>query len=198
MLTKAERTTQYILETVAPYFNKHGYTGTSISDVTKATGLSKGAIYGNFDSKEHLALEAFNYNIRRAMSILRDRMDMDAPSLSKLFSVTNFFRQYYDSEKLYGGCPMLNVGVDSMNHNSALHKRAVQVMKKLVKGIEVMIDQGKSEGSIKHNINSDLYANKIYGQIQGSIFMANMLNSPIHMQEMMNHIDRMIESEMMN
>ena len=198
MLTKAEKTTQYILETVAPYFNRHGYTGTSLSDVTKATGLSKGAIYGNFESKEHLAIEAFNYNIRRAMSILRDHMDMDAPGLSKLFAVTNFFRNYYYKEKEYGGCPMINVGVDSMNHNGILYTRVIEVMNKLVKGICDMIDQGKREGKISTEIDSMLYANKIYAQIQGANFMAQMTQDSAHIQEMMNHVDRMIENEMMN
>ncbi len=197
MLTKAEKTTQYILETVAPYFNKHGYTGTSLSDVTKATGLSKGAIYGNFESKEHLALEAFNYNIRRAMGILRDHMDMDAPGLSKLFAVTNFYRHYYYREKEMGGCPMLNMGVDSMNHNSILYQRVVDVMNKLVQAIAELIDQAKSEGKIRKEIDSLVYANKIYAQIQGAIFMANMLNDDTQMKEMMNHIDRMIERELM-
>ncbi len=197
MLTKAEKTTQYILETVAPYFNKHGYTGTSISDVMKATGLSKGAIYGNFESKEHLAIEAFNFNVRRAMSILSNHMDMDAPGLAKLFAVTNFFRHYYIQEREFGGCPMMNVGVDSMNHNGALFTRVLDVMNKLIRSIADMIDEAKNEGDIKQEIDSMKYANKIYAQIQGSIFMANMMCNEDHMNEMMNHIDRMIKNEMM-
>ncbi len=44
MLTKAEITTQFIIDTVAPVFNKFGYAGTSMSDITKATGLTKGAV----------------------------------------------------------------------------------------------------------------------------------------------------------
>ena len=62
MTTKAERTTAFIIETVAPIFNKHGYIGTSMSDLTEATGLTKGALYGNFENKEALALAAFEYN----------------------------------------------------------------------------------------------------------------------------------------
>ena len=62
--TKAEKTSQYIVETTAPLFNKNGYTGTSLSDITDTTGLTKGAIYGNFKNKEELALEAFNFNVK--------------------------------------------------------------------------------------------------------------------------------------
>jgi len=38
MITKAEKTAAFIVETVAPIFNKNGYAATSISDITKATG----------------------------------------------------------------------------------------------------------------------------------------------------------------
>jgi len=55
MPTKAERTSAFIIERVAPVFNKHGYIGTSMSDLTEATGLTKGALYGNFENKEALA-----------------------------------------------------------------------------------------------------------------------------------------------
>ena len=48
MLTKAKRTRSYIISKVAPIFNKKGYSATSLIDMTSATGLTKGSIYGNF------------------------------------------------------------------------------------------------------------------------------------------------------
>jgi TetR/AcrR family transcriptional repressor of nem operon len=41
MLSKSERTKQFIIEKTAPVFNKKGFAGTSISDLTDATGLTK-------------------------------------------------------------------------------------------------------------------------------------------------------------
>ena len=51
MISKSEKTTKYIIETVAPIFNQKGYAVASMSDLTAATGLTKGAIYGNFKNK---------------------------------------------------------------------------------------------------------------------------------------------------
>ena len=42
---KAERTKIFIAEKTAPLFNQKGYAGTSLNDMTDATGLTKGAIY---------------------------------------------------------------------------------------------------------------------------------------------------------
>ena len=63
MLTKSEKTTKYIIETVAPIFNKKGYEATSMKDITSATSLTKGAIYGNFKNKEAIAISAFKENV---------------------------------------------------------------------------------------------------------------------------------------
>ena len=55
MLSKAERTKQFIVEKAAAVFNEKGYAGTSMNDLTIATGLTKGSIYGNFENKDDIA-----------------------------------------------------------------------------------------------------------------------------------------------
>ncbi len=51
-LSKSEKTKAFIIEKAAPVFNTKGYAGTSLSDLTAATGLTKGAIYGHFENKD--------------------------------------------------------------------------------------------------------------------------------------------------
>ena len=55
------QTRQRIVELAAPVFNRQGYVGASMRDLTGATGLEKGGIYNHFGSKEQLALEAYDY-----------------------------------------------------------------------------------------------------------------------------------------
>jgi AcrR family transcriptional regulator len=43
-------------------FNTKGYNSTSLSDITQATGLTKGSIYGNFENKDQVAIEVYKYN----------------------------------------------------------------------------------------------------------------------------------------
>ena len=50
-MSKADRTKAFITEKTAAIFNKKGYAGTSLTDMTGATGLTKGSIYGNFEDK---------------------------------------------------------------------------------------------------------------------------------------------------
>jgi len=64
-MSKAEKTRQFIIEKTAPIFNKKGYAATSLADITEATGLTKGSIYGNFENKEEVVIEALRYNVSK-------------------------------------------------------------------------------------------------------------------------------------
>ena len=51
---------QKILKSATKTFAKKGYNGTSVSSIMKAAGLTGGALYCHFKTKEHLAREIIN------------------------------------------------------------------------------------------------------------------------------------------
>ena len=196
LITKAERTTQSILATVSPIFNKKGYSGTSMSDITKATGLTKGAIYGNFINKEALALAAFNYNVKYVLDKIRAILtDIESP-LAKLFAITNFFRNYYKHNINIGGCPIINVGIDANNTNPELFERVQYVVSKLQTSISKTIATGIEQGEIKNTIDAKKYGGRIYSMIEGAVFTSNIMKNDSNLLDMMNHVDKMIQTEM--
>jgi TetR/AcrR family transcriptional regulator, transcriptional repressor for nem operon len=54
MPRKATDTKERIVHTATNLFSSHGYTATAIDDVISAVGITKGAFYHYFNSKEHL------------------------------------------------------------------------------------------------------------------------------------------------
>lgn len=196
ILSKAERTSNYILETVAPYFNKHGYTATSMSDITKATGLTKGAIYGNFQSKEVLSLKAFEYNIKRVLDELRAYTQKARTPLEKLYALTDFYRHYHDYTSNLGGCPILNVGVDANNNNPLLLKKVKEVIRELQDKMTYLIEKGIESGQLRPDIDALLYSRRIFSLMEGSIFMSLTMQTKSYLNDMMDFIDQMITNEM--
>lgn len=196
MATKAEITTQYIIEKVAPVFNKLGYVGTSMSDLTKVTGLTKGAIYGNFDNKEHLAIEVFNYTIRRIVWKVADEMNKETSAPDKIRAMTRFYREYYVKTLEFGGCPLLNVGVDTNNMNPKLHERVTTVLVKLQNNMADIIRQGVQEGDFRKDLDPQQVGARFISHIQGAIFTSVMMKDPDHILDMMNFLDELVEREM--
>src|SRR5688572_3708282 len=95
-MNKAQRTRQLIVEKTAPVFNVKGYAGTSLSDMTEATGLTKGSVYGNFANKEEVALAAFDHNWRQAQDAVRAAMEKQRTSKAKLLALTGFYQHLPD------------------------------------------------------------------------------------------------------
>ena len=198
MKGKAEQTTQFIISTVAPIFNRSGYYGTSMSDITKATGLTKGAIYGNFKNKEVLAFAAFKHNVDLVVDRIKSELiQIDSP-VDQLRALLNFYRRYRAYTIEIGGCPILNIGVDANHQNSELLSKVQEVVKKLQFYIRKMIELGQASKEIKSEIDAEQYTKRIFALIEGAIFMAVTMNDDSYVNDMMNHADRLLDEELIN
>lgn len=195
MTTKAEITKQFIIETSAPIFNKFGYAATSLSTLTKVTGLTKGAIYGNFENKEELAILAFNYNVKRLLGAIKAETDKYKSSIDKLTAINDFYRNYYPFSKKFGGCPVLNVGVDSNNQNTLLLAHVRIVIEKIHGHLADVIQYGINRNEIKETINPKEWAVRIDSMIQGAIFMTYTMDSDVYLKDTMNQVQEIIEQQ---
>lgn len=196
MTTKAELTSQFILETVAPIFNKNGYAATSMSDITRATGLTKGAIYGNFKNKEELAIASFKFTVKNLMREISEHLKLSDSPIQKLFLITDFYRNYYSYSKALGGCPVLNIGVDANNQNSLLLQKVKVVIEKIQDKLATIIENAIEAGEITSEINALYFAKRIDTMIQGAVFMTYTLDDEFYMKDTMNQIDQMIHNEL--
>lgn len=195
MKGKAIQTTSFIIETVAPIFNKHGYSGTSMSVITQATGLSKGAIYGNFKNKEDLSFAAFKHTVDKVVDLIRQELIEITSPLAQLYALMNFYRKYRAHTIEIGGCPIVNIGVDAKHHNPELLGRVQAVITQLQLSIQKMIEAGQAENEIKIEINAAEKARFIFASIEGSIFITVTMNDDRYINEMMNHIEHVIKTE---
>ncbi|RKR05744.1 TetR family transcriptional regulator [Flavobacterium sp. 90] len=185
-------TSEFILDKVAPIFNKQGYIGTSLTDITKATGLTKGAIYCNFSNKEDLALKSFQLNISIAIIPLFKIVANTEGSLNKLHAITEYQRRYYDLVKDRGGCPMLRVGVDTKFNNPLLFEAAQNLSQKFTLGLTNIINDGISNNEIQSNIDAVKYAKIILSLIEGSSLLAFTHNDQSYINNSMDFIDHTI------
>ncbi len=196
MTTKAERTTAYIIATVAPIFNKHGYIGTSMSDLTDATGLTKGALYGNFENKEALALAAFEYNSKQLLSALDDRLITEGSAMQKLKALTDFYRHYDEFTSEMGGCPVLNVGVDAKYNNTLLASAARETVRNIEGKIALVLENGVKSRELRLPVPPLQFAKQLYTMIQGAIAMATISNDRKYLLNTIAYLDLLIQKEL--
>lgn len=184
-----EKTANYILETVAPIFNRQGYVGTSLSDLTKATQLTKGALYGNFKNKDELALKAFELNTKRVLKPLNEAVDREGHHLDKVLAMIQYYRTYDQRTKEIGGCPFLNVSIDAKNNNPALFLKAKSLEKRKQEALSRIIEEGIQRGEINADIDPEAFAKNMYSLIVGAYFMTFIQDDASYLAEALDHLE---------
>jgi TetR/AcrR family transcriptional repressor of nem operon len=68
-----------ILEQASILFREHGFSGVSLSEIMKATGLTHGAFYHHFESKEDLIAKSIEDTSAKALESMREGVARGEP-----------------------------------------------------------------------------------------------------------------------
>ena len=192
-MTKAERTRQFIIERSAIIINKKGVAGTSMSDLMEATNLAKGGIYGNFQSKEEICLEAFNYLSNAVGRGLDKAISGKSTAREKLFALLDYYQEQVATSQA-GGCPLLNFGTEADDTNPAIKQRVAKAIKASQQRISKLVDEGKAAKVFNKSVDSDLFALKMFTMIEGAIFSSRVTSSQTAMKNIVDLLKKEIET----
>lgn len=193
---KSERTKKRIIETVAPIFNKKGYHNTALSDITSATGLTKGAIYGNFESKERLAEACFHHNVKFLQKGLQMTWAAHPSSIGKLIGLLNFYHQNFETVANNGGCPLMNVAVEADDFYPFFKEKAKKILLNWQSEIASVIMEGQSLGEIKPEIDAMNFANFYIASIEGGILIAKTTNDPAPFFSIIENLTSLVNDQL--
>lgn len=174
MMTKAEKTRQYIIEKTAPVFNRKGFAGTSMNDLIEVTGLTKGSIYGNFENKDEVALAAFDYNYSTISALITAKMAVKPHNVDKLKVYLSVFSDFVNLPALHGGCPVLNTAIEADDTHGELRAKAVKAIENWYASIEKVIKDGVEAGQIHQGTNGKDFAGAFIALIEGGIMLAKV------------------------
>lgn len=191
-MSKAERTKQFIIEKTAPIFNAKGYAGTSMVDLTEATGLTKGSIYGNFENKDDVALAAFDYNYSQIVSYLRKQIEVCPHMVDRLLVYPKTYRNFLDLPILKAGCPILNTSTEADDTHPELRKKAIAALGFWKKAIEKSITTGIERNEIKATTNPSDFAYILMSLIEGAVMQAKVTGKPDALHISMDYLEKMI------
>ncbi len=191
-MSKAEKTKQFIVTQTAPIFNKKGYAGTSLQDITTATGLTKGSIYGNFGGKDEVALAVFDHNIKQVMSILRAEMSRHTTIKEKLMVYVEVYTNFHKYPFPEGGCPMLNTAVEADDTHPKLKQKAKEAINTWKKNIVSLMEQGIKNKEITRDVDAEQTALTMMATIEGMIMISKLTGKPEYRKVIMKSVEKMI------
>nr|WP_199158252.1 TetR/AcrR family transcriptional regulator [Pedobacter sp. ASV2] len=193
-MTKAEKTRQFIIEKTAPIFNMKGYAGTSMNDLTTATGLTKGSIYGNFLNKDEVAVSAFEYNLNKVVSKIGSEINKKESTVDKLMVYADMYHQFLCNNFTNGGCPILNTAIDADDTHPILREKALAAVLSWKNGIIRIVEKGISIKEIKKTENPEQVALTVIAMIEGAIMITRLTEKMDYWNLIMDSLKKYIIS----
>ncbi|HSH65009.1 MAG TPA: TetR/AcrR family transcriptional regulator, partial [Bacteroidia bacterium] len=157
--------------------------------ILAATNLTKGAIYGNFENKDEVAIAVYKYNIDLMAKKFKDAMQGKKNAADKLFAFIDYYRTNWKAIFERGGCPIQNASIEADDNAPFLKKHVQQSIKDWAVGFSTIIESGKKEGIFKKKIDSELYAYQLLIILEGGLMLGKIMNNQ---QILFDALDRMV------
>jgi TetR/AcrR family transcriptional regulator, transcriptional repressor for nem operon len=193
-MKKGERTRRRILERSAPVFNTKGYFGASMNDLVLASGLEKGGLYNHFQSKEQLALEAFDYAVEVMGGRFREALRGKDSALERLFAIVDVLGALAEDPPVPGGCPVLNTAVESDGAHPALKERAAEAMGGWLRLVGREVKEGVKRGELSPATDPRAVASVVVSTLEGAVMLSRLEDDPAHMRRAVEHLKEHLRS----
>ena len=186
-------TKEAILHHAGNLFNLQGYKATSISHITEATGLTKGAIYRHFKNKEKLEEQSLVYLTGVMFEKLRVEIKQQGNAIDKLKAIIHFFESYITKPPIKGGCPLMNAAIEADDQSPRLRKKAHTILEVLKVSIVTILSNGQKFHQIKKGIDKEYYATVMIASLEGAIMMSKLSKTNHDIRMVISHLEKMIK-----
>jgi len=187
-MSKADKTKELIIERTAGIFNTKGFLGTSLTDMSDVTGLTKGSIYGNFKNKDEVAIEAFKFNVQTMNQLFSSEIAKRTTFRGKLLVYSEVVSDFSETKFPRGGCPILNTAVESDDTHPELKHKAQQALLGWKDKIVVMLVSGIKEGEFKAGQNPEQIACTILALLEGAIMIRKLTDNQEYIRLIMKSL----------
>lgn len=192
-MRNAVNTKELILKESANLFNTQGYKATSISDITKATGLTKGAIYRHFESKSDLEQQALRSLGKLMFTELGQTIQEAATFQLKMDATFNFFEKYMHTPLYEGGCPLMNAAIEADDTNNALRQQTFNMLAQLKASLGKIVDNGIKNGQVRATVDSAFCATIFIATLEGGIMMSKLERNTDAISKTIIHLKKLVQ-----
>lgn len=172
IMSKADRTRQFIIEASAPIINRKGMAGTSLSDIMEATKLAKGGIYGNFKNKDEICTEAFSFLRQK----LTDKLDAAVlKGTTAQAKLSNLLDAYKNDKSMLEGCPLMNFGTEADDTNPVMKELIKKAVYSAQKRFFTIADDGIKNKELSEDLNPEHFGITTFALIEGGILCRKLV-----------------------
>jgi len=172
-------TREYIIDKAYELFMNSSYEGVSISDISKAVELTKGALYHHFRSKEAIFKAVIDkYLIIRITNSYSDDKTFVQLIEETLNDVTNTIKSIFGDKPNYLPVSYLALMIDAMRHYPGFFDEHLNLMENEIEKCRMVMENAIKRGEIRQDINTKIMAVNYFSLSTGMAINILQNNTP--------------------
>ncbi|MDP4268149.1 MAG: TetR/AcrR family transcriptional regulator [Bacteroidota bacterium] len=156
-------TRDYIIDQAYSLFLSHSYEAVSISEISKAIGFTKGALYHHFKNKEELFMAVIDkYLIIEELDINADEITLKEFLDLNIKKAQEIINKSYSSNPAYIPLNLLSLFIDAFRHYPEFANKKQDLIHSEINKTKRILDLAVKNGEIKKDLNTSAFAEIIF------------------------------------
>ncbi|MDT5259028.1 MAG: hypothetical protein QOD10_4108 [Mycobacterium sp.] len=168
---RSEATRRKILDAAIDVFAEVGFAAAGWNTIIDRTGMTKGALYHHFDSKESLASSIIDEGSDTILVAFRNVCGSSSPALENMIHGTFMIGNVLSSDKVARAAEQLTAALAGFNQSAANFSANF---------IEVMAAQARrasAEGDLRQDLDPVVISESIVGAMFGTRLLCNAISA---------------------
>ena len=177
---QAKLNRERVVETAARLFRERGFEGVGVADLMKSAGLTHGGFYGQFDSKEHLMVEACEQALKKSEHTWRELLER-APK-KPLSAIASFYLSTKHRDNPGAGCVVAALSIEAARQGPTVRAAFTQAAKRFVELLGQVVP-GRSAKSRRRQALASFAA------MVGAVVLARTVSHASLSEEILDAVD---------
>lgn len=162
-----EESIQRLSEAAFRLFVSNGYHATTLKEIADAVGMTKGAIFFYFASKERLLLHLLDIaEVNIVDSLIAHLASIRGSALDKIIAYFHFGSRH-GIERPYELLCLIQISIEFRHRTDAVGKRITGIYDRVYRVLEEIIDAGRARGELQKDLHTRELASTVVATHDG-------------------------------
>lgn len=176
--SRGERTRKKIVGHATLLMYEKGYSRTSVDDVIRASGITKGSFYFHFSSKEELGYAVIENAALHVAGRLRSAMERGSTPAERLKAALEELQGIVMEADCCRGCILGNLALELSNQHEGFREKLAWAFEILADLIAEPLAEMKENGELPADFDPAAFASYAVSAIEGGIMMSKVTRDP--------------------
>jgi AcrR family transcriptional regulator len=183
---RSEATRQKILDAAIDLFSEVGYAAAGLGEIIERAGMTKGALYHHFDSKEALATAIIEQGTNLTRAAFRQVCESSSPALENLIHGVFVVTDLLVCDKKARTAEQLTRALAEFN------SAAAQVWSTRLDAMTTQAQRASTEGDLREGLDPHLVSESILNAMLGAQLLAQTAHANDHITRLTRSLELLL------